>query len=152
MPRIEESVIIERPVEELFGFLTAPENDLLWVSAAVERQIESEGPIGVGTRIRFVDRVAGRRIEWRAEVTEYEPNVRTRIRSISGPMRVQGGKTFEPAQGGTRLTIELEAGSPIGALLGKLSDPFATRMLRRQIRADLARLKSVLEGRSRAGD
>ncbi len=62
-------------------------------------------------------------------------------------MRVQGGKTFEPAQGGTRLTIQLEAGSPLGGLLGKLSGPLATRMLRQQIRADLARLKSVLEGR-----
>jgi uncharacterized protein YndB with AHSA1/START domain len=60
MQRVEEEIVIDRPPEDVFPFVTAPENDREWVSTAVERQRESEGPIEVGSRIRAVDKFLGR--------------------------------------------------------------------------------------------
>ncbi len=63
MARLECSVTIDRPVEEVFAFLSNYENDPKWSSATVEGKKTSEGPIGVGTTWRSVSKVLGRRTE-----------------------------------------------------------------------------------------
>jgi uncharacterized protein YndB with AHSA1/START domain len=88
MPRVEEEIVINSPPERVFAFVTAPENDRLWSSTAVERRVESGRPIEVGTRINAVDKFLGRRIASTFEVTEHEPRPalgdQVRLRSHSG--------------------------------------------------------------------
>jgi uncharacterized membrane protein len=147
MPRVEEEIIIRRPPEDVFAFATAPENDRLWSSTAVERRVESDGPIQVGTRINAVDKFLGRRIESTFEVTEHEPNRRSAIKFVSGPVRAEGTYTFEPASGGTRFRWALQAPPGLGGLyLGRVTDPLVTSIFRRRLRRDLRRLKEVMEG------
>lgn len=146
MPRVEEEIIIDRPPEDVFAFVTAPENDRLWSSTAVERHVESGGPVQVGTRINAVDKFLGRRIESTFEVTEHEPNRRSAIRFVSGPIRAVGSYTLEPANGGTRFGWVLEAPPGLGGLyLGRATDRLVTWMFRRRLQRDLRRLKAVLE-------
>jgi carbon monoxide dehydrogenase subunit G len=150
MPRVEEEIVIARPPEDVFAFVTTPENDREWVSTAVERQREGEGPIDVGAKIRAVDKFLGRRIESTLEVTEHVPNTRARIR-LQGPISASGTYVLEPANGGTRFRWTLDAEAGLGGLyLGKITDPLVTFVFRRRIRADLGRLKSALESRSAA--
>jgi uncharacterized protein YndB with AHSA1/START domain len=147
MPRVEEEIIIRRPPEDVFAFATAPENDRLWSSTAVERRVESDGPVQVGTRINAVDKFLGRRIESTFEVTEHEPNRRSAIKFVSGPVRAEGTYTFEPASGGTRFRWALQAPPGLGGLyLGRVTDPLVTWIFRRRLRRDLRRLKEVMEG------
>jgi uncharacterized membrane protein len=147
MPRVEEEIIIQRPPEDVFAFTTAPENDRLWSSTAVERRVESDGPIQVGTRIKAVDKFLGRRIESTFEVTEHEPNRRSAIKFVSGPVRAEGTYTFEPASGGTRFRWTLQAPPGLGGLyLGRVTDPLVTWIFRRRLQRDLRRLKEVMEG------
>lgn len=147
MPRVEEEIIIRRPPEDVFAFATAPENDRLWSSTAVERRVESDGPVQVGTRINAVDKFLGRRIESTFEVTEHEPNRRSAIKFVSGPVRAEGTYTFEPASGGTRFRWALQAPPGLGGLyLGRVTDPPVTWIFRRRLRRDLRRLKEVMEG------
>jgi uncharacterized protein YndB with AHSA1/START domain len=146
MPRVEEDIVIARPPEDVFAFVTAPENDLLWSSTAVERQVESDGPIRVGTRIKAVDKFLGRRVESTFEVTEHEPNRRSAIRFVSGPIRAEGSYTFEPTTAGTRFRWTLETPPGLGGLyLGRVTDPLVTWIFRRRLQRDLRRLKAVLE-------
>lgn len=150
MPHVEEEIVIERPPEDVFAFATTPENDHEWVSTAVERQREKEGPIGIGSRIRAVDKFLGRRIESTLEVTEHEPNTRSAIR-LEGPISARGSYLLEPIEGRTRFRWILDADAGLGGLyLGRVSDPLVTFMFRRRVRSDLRRLKDVLERRSRA--
>jgi carbon monoxide dehydrogenase subunit G len=149
MPRVEEEIVIDRPPEEVFAFVTAPENDREWVSTAVERQREKEGPIGVGSRIRAVDKFLGRRIESTLEVTEHEPSTRSTIR-LEGPIAARGSYVLEPEDGRTRFRWILDAEAGLGGLyLGRLTDPLVTFAFRRRVRADLGRLKDALERRPR---
>jgi uncharacterized protein YndB with AHSA1/START domain len=146
MPRVEEDILIGRPAEEVFEFVTAPENDRLWSSTAVERRVESEGPIKVGSRINAVDKFLGRRIESTFEVTEHEPNSRSAIRFVSGPIRAEGTYTLEPSNGGTRFRWALEAPPGLGGVyLGRVTDPVVTWFFRRRVQGDLRKLKEVLE-------
>jgi carbon monoxide dehydrogenase subunit G len=147
MPRVEEEIVIDRPPEDVFTFVTTPENDLQWFSTAVERQRESEGPIDVGSRIRAVDKFLGRRIESMLEVTEHVPSTRSTIR-LDGPISASGTYALEPANGGTRFRWIMDADAGLGGLyLGRVTDPLVTFVFRRRIRSDLSRLKSTLESR-----
>jgi uncharacterized protein YndB with AHSA1/START domain len=149
MPRVEEEIVIDRPPEQVFAFVTAPENDRLWSSTAVSRNVESDRPVEVGTRINAVDNFLGRRIESTFEVTEHEPNRRSTIRFVSGPIRAVGTYTLEPTNGGTRFHWVLEAPPGLGGLyLGRVTDPLVTWIFRRRLRRDLRQLKAVLETES----
>jgi hypothetical protein len=45
----EESIVIERPVPEVFAFVSNTTNDPLWHTTVVEGHQTSEGPVGLGT-------------------------------------------------------------------------------------------------------
>jgi carbon monoxide dehydrogenase subunit G len=148
MPHVEESIVIEKPPEDVFAFLMTPENDRLWFSTAIERRLDPEGPVGVGSKIHGVDRFLGRQAASMVEVTQHEPPRRSSIRSLSGPFSFTGDYIVEPANGGTRFTWVLDAAAGLGGLyLGRLTDPLVTWAFRRRLRSALRKLKEVLEGR-----
>ncbi|MFQ5858009.1 MAG: SRPBCC family protein [Anaerolineae bacterium] len=142
MARIEGSVVINRPVEEVFAFVTNPENERLWRSILLEWEQTSDGPMGVGTTIREVEQFLGRRIEETYEVTEYEPNRKFALKSISGPTPNKVSQTLESVQGGTKHTLLIEA--ELGGFF-KLAEPIVARMIKKQVEAQLEILKGLLE-------
>lgn len=52
MPAAQHSVLVDRPVEQVFAFFTDPSNDLTWRSHV--KEIEAQGPLAVGTRVHQV--------------------------------------------------------------------------------------------------
>jgi hypothetical protein len=58
----QQSVVINRPVEQVFAFVSDLENDPLWTPGAVMRRT-SQGPLGVGTTFQQYDRFMGRRMD-----------------------------------------------------------------------------------------
>lgn len=142
MAKLEISTVINRPVEEVFAFLSNPENYPKWISSSSEVKIISEGPIGVGTTFRPVVKFLGRRIEGESEVTEYEPNRRYATKSKSGPVPVEWRVTFERVEGGTRVSMSGEV-EPGGFF--KIAEPLLVSMVKRQFEADLANLKDLME-------
>jgi len=140
--REELSVVIDRPMEEVFAFATEPENEPLWQSTSLETEQTSGGPVGVGTTFRNTSKFLGRRIDSTYEVTENEPPRRQCVRATSGPIPGSGCYLFEPAEGGTRFTQRFEA--EIGGFF-RLAEPLVGRAIRRQMEADMATLKDLLE-------
>jgi len=146
MIKMEQSVVINRPVEEVFEFLANPENGPQWQSGIQEVRKTSEGPVGAGTTFINVGQLLGRRIESTVEYSEYEPNRRVAAKSISGPLPYKFEVTFEPAaEDGTKVTTRGEA--EVGGFF-KLAEPIAARMLKRQFETDNANLKDLLESQS----
>ena len=105
---IESMVVIERPVEEVFEFLL----DLEKIIRTVDPNVESvertpPGQIGPGTTFRVQRTTRGRA----AEVTRYmavEPDRKIEFEARVGPVAPTGSLTFEPANGGTRVTFRGE--------------------------------------------
>ena len=142
MARAEASVVINRPIDEVFAYVDDIGNASQWQSYVLESEQTSEGPKGVGTTERGLMQFLGRRIEWTAEITEYEPNSKIKDKVTAGPMSIEQTLTLEPVEGGTRLT--LVAGGETGGFFA-LAEGIVSRMFQRDLQANLAKLKDILE-------
>jgi uncharacterized membrane protein len=148
--RVEESVEINRPVEEVFSYTSNPENFPQW--AATVKEVRQDAPGGggpqnrKGERFTAMQQALGRRFEAPFEVIAYEPNLRYAQKSREGhPVPVTMVFTYEPVSSeGTRFTPRIEA-EP-GGFLG-LVGPVLERVIRRQMRTNLVTLKDLLEER-----
>jgi carbon monoxide dehydrogenase subunit G len=142
MTKIERSIVIGRPIDEVWEFVHDIPNDRLWQTTLVESEQLTEGPMGVGTRVREVRQFLGLRIELAWEVTEFEPKTTSAIKGVSGPIPLSGRYRLEPVDAGTRFTVsgELDAHG-----LFKLAEPVFARMTRRELEANLGHLKDLLE-------
>jgi uncharacterized protein YndB with AHSA1/START domain len=143
--RIDLTVAIDRPVEDVFAYLTDASNLPQWQSTLVEMKPETEGPMRVGKRLFETRRFLGRRIESTLEVTEYEPSRRWALRVVQGPVPYRVDHRLEPSNGGTTLSWVGE-GEP--GRFFKMAKPLVARQAERQFRADFATLKGILESRA----
>ena len=94
MPTIASSVVIEKPVDEVFAFVVDMGNEAKWQSSVVEAELTSEGPMGAGSTGREVRMLMGRRVETSYRITEWDANRRYSLESTSGPISVQAAYTF----------------------------------------------------------
>ena len=141
MINVEVSVVIHRPLPEVFAVLSSLENNLRWRTGMIAAEKTSTGPIGVGTTYRMINRFFGRRIEGEAVVTEYVLNQKYATVNKSG-LPIETRRTFEPVNGGTRVTfaVKVERGGffsvakPILEIIGK-----------RRLEGDAAKAKELIE-------
>lgn len=136
------SVVIDRPIEEVFSFVTRIEDHPRWMSFARQAQVTSEGPVQVGSTYLYNGEFLGRKMETTGEVVEYEVPRRYGWRATSRPFPSEGSWAFEAVDGGTRVTLTMSA-EPGGFF--SLAASVLMRMGRRIIEADLANLKELLE-------
>ncbi len=146
--RIEEIVEIDRPPEEVFSYVTDPENLPEWSNLVLEVRRETEGEPREGDRFTTAAKFLGRRFETPFEVSAHEPHRRHSDTSRGGPFEQVYTYSFEETgEGGTRLTYVAE-GEPGGFF--RLAGPLLERAGRRQFRADLQSLKDMLEAEAGA--
>jgi uncharacterized membrane protein len=135
--------VVERPRADVAAYVTDWRNDPSWIGALREVRLETEGPLGVGSRVARVASFLGRRIEYVNEVAEYEPDARLVMRSVKAPFPMTVTYEFEDGgSGGTRVRIRAQ-GDASGFY--RLAGPLLDRAVARGIRGDLDRLKRVLE-------
>ena len=142
MIRIEYSIVINLPIEEVFEFLANPENNSKWNPMVEEIKITSEGPIGVGTTGISIGVTSGRRYETEFVYDAYEPPVKVSGHTTSGPIEVWYSNTCESLKDGTRVTHVEEV--KLGGLL-KLAEPIWAMSLKNQTKENIANLKELLE-------
>jgi uncharacterized membrane protein len=145
MIKVENSVIINRPIGEVFEFVSNIENLPQWAGPVLEAKQTSDGAVGVGATQTQVAQFLGRKIETSQEVTEYEPNKKFSTKTTSGPLPMEIHYILEPAAEGTKVTLEgnVDAGG-----FFKVAEPLVARMLKRQTESDAANLKDLLEARA----
>jgi uncharacterized membrane protein len=142
MPRFEQEVVIARPPADVFAYLVDLDNLPAWQGSVVEVRRDDDGRLRSGARFTEVRRLAGRRLESTIEVATLEPERELTLRAVSGPVRGTVRHLLEPAGGGTRVRI---VGELAGGGLRGLAGPLLERAARREVEADLRRLKQVLE-------
>ncbi|GAB3442994.1 hypothetical protein GCM10027517_20840 [Phycicoccus ginsengisoli] len=108
MARASRTIVIDRPVEEVFAFFTTHANDAAWRSQVVE--ISESEPPRQGARIHQVLKgPGGQKIPADLEVTTYEPPLRYTFDVVTGPVRPHGEWLFAPAGDATEVTFTLSA-------------------------------------------
>ena len=141
--KVESTVVIARPVEDVFGFvLDAEANMPKWNSVVESVTKTSEGSIGAGSTFEMRGRLMGRRVEVTTRFTSVEPNRVIEMEASGKPISARAGLWFEQEDGGTRVTFRGDV-NPVGVF--KLLSPVVARQVQRLWDGNLARLKTVLE-------
>ena len=140
--RNEETITIDRPIDEVFAYLSDVERHPEWVSSVLATRKTSDGPMGLGATFTEEGKTLGRHLEGTWEITAYEPPHTIQQRMKLGPAQVIITATMEAANGGTKVTIVQEGET--GGLL-KLADPLVARSLKKQLAADVETLRTLVE-------
>lgn len=146
MAQATMSVVIARPVADVFRVLTDPTLAPRWAANAIKGELLTDGPVGVGSRRRAVVKgILGRPIESVMEVTEFERDQALGLRLISASWGGTGRTRYT-------LTPEGEATTRIdwmwemqpGGLLKPFDRPFMA-MFKRLFQRDLENLRAMME-------
>jgi uncharacterized membrane protein len=143
--RVEESIEINRPLQEVFNYVSEVGNFPEWTAHTLEVRKDTPGIPQQSDRFTVAIKSVGRRFETPYERTSYEANRRYTDRAVGGPIPDQRWEyAFREVPGGTRLTRAVDA-EPGGLL--RLLEPVQKRLVHRQLRKDLESLKDLLEAR-----
>jgi uncharacterized protein YndB with AHSA1/START domain len=144
---VQNTIRIEQPVEEVFEYVSTPENDPTWVSVSIRNQRTSPGPMRVGMTTEEDVKIFGQRSRATWEVTEYKLPTVVAYRATSGLL--SGGVVrvgCEPVEGGTRLTHAVEY--ELHGIYYKTIAPLMPWATKRLIASMDRTLKDLLEGKT----
>jgi uncharacterized protein YndB with AHSA1/START domain len=141
--RIEHAVEIDASPDEVFAHLVEGERRLRWMGALRETEQLTDGPPEVGSRWRDVFEELGQRVELEAEVAVYEPPRHLLVRLSSRAADATSEQHLESTNGRTRLTTAIE--TEYKSFLARHGAVIVTHLAQRQLEADLATLKGLVE-------
>jgi uncharacterized protein YndB with AHSA1/START domain len=141
---ITKSVEINRPPAEVFAYLDDLERHGEWQAEIVSTRLETDGPVGVGTRVREMRRMGRRKLDSSYEITEHDPPRSSAFVGTVGPVRPVGRVTVEPVGDGTQSRVSIDF-NLVGHGIGKLIAPFARGHAGKVIEANQQLLKERLE-------
>jgi len=142
MAKITKSVTINAPVEKVYAFMSEPTNlPEIWPSMVEVKDVQPS-PAG-GYNFSWVYKMAGVRFDGASETTEAIPNQRVVTKSTKG-IESTFVWMYEPEDGGTKLTLEVEYTVPI-PLVGKLAEAFIVKQNQHEADVMLANLKARME-------
>lgn len=141
---IRQSIEISRSPEDVFAYLDDPSRHGEWQDQIVKAEVQTPGPIKVGTRVKQTMRFGGREQDMSYEITEHDPPRSFAFRGLDGPVRPIGHGKVEPVGDGehSRVTIELDFE---GHGVGKLLRPLVVSQARKQVPKNQQQLKERLE-------
>jgi uncharacterized protein YndB with AHSA1/START domain len=141
---IVHSVEISRTPEDVFARLSDVSRFSEWQEGVVRAQLEGDGPMGPGAKVKMTRRVGGREQTMTSEMTEFRPPRSFAFHGIDGPIRARGRGTVEPVGDGerSRFTFELDFE---GRGFGKLLVPIVRRQAQKEIPTTHQNLKKQLE-------
>ena len=143
MAHAENTVTINRPIDQVFAYLADGTNNPKWRAGVLEIERTSHTP-GLGATYRQVlQGPAGRHVPGDYQVTTFEPPNRLDFSVTAGPARPTG--RFQLASAGAdrthvKFSLDLE---PHGIMV-RLMAGLVARQMRTEV-AQLAQLKTALE-------
>jgi uncharacterized protein YndB with AHSA1/START domain len=141
--RVEQTFRIARTPEAVFDYLTDPSKLASWQTSKTAVEQLTDGPPGLGTRVRERTRgPGGREFEQVVEFTEFDRPRRVHVHIVEGPYPVDGSWSFSPDGEGTRVDFVAE-GELTGAL--RLLAPLARRGIAREFAGYHENLRRALE-------
>ncbi len=141
MIKVEKSIVINKPVEDVFNFVTGADNYTKW-QAAVEQVIEGGPRNTVGSQFTEVRKFMGQEMRTTLELTEFVPNAKWAAKVVKGPVPYEVNMTFQSIDGSTKVTTCVD-GEPKGFF--KLAEGMVAGQLEKSLADDELKLKELLE-------
>jgi len=134
---------IARPRAEVAAYASDPDRAPEWYENIASVAWETPRPLAVGSRIAFVARFLGRTLSYTYEVREMSDE-RFVMSTAEGPFPMETTYSWEDAGAGAATMTIRNRGEPAG--FAKVGAPLMARAIGRANRADLDRLRQILEG------
>jgi len=141
MIKVEQSVIIKKPLEEVFAYSQDIETAAKWQNG-VDSALMVEGPDNVvGSRYAEVRKFLGKEMRTTLEITDFIENEKFAAKVVKGPVPYEVTMTYESVPEGTKITMVVEA-EPKGFF--KLAENMVASSLEKSMAEDFELLKSLL--------
>ena len=137
--RLESRVMIRRPIQEVFEFVSEPKHLSLWASGVSRAEHTYPGLMGLGATFEVMHDGTAHKDCW--EVIEHEPPRAVGWRRLDEGSFAQARYTLRSIGGDTALNLEVYDG------VGTSTKPrsLLERELQQLLAANLSRLRDVLE-------
>jgi uncharacterized membrane protein len=144
--KIEQQVLINLPVEDIFAYLSELENLVEWSGTVISVRRILPGTVKVGAAMRITFRFLGRWLENIYEVVEWQANSLITLKSTSGVVPCVFSCLLEATNaGGTQVQLEARINIRIKGGFMDLAESVLAGAARRQAEHDLLTLKDLLE-------
>ncbi|WP_254622793.1 MULTISPECIES: SRPBCC family protein [unclassified Rhodococcus (in: high G+C Gram-positive bacteria)] len=141
---MSDSVVIDRPIADVFSYLSDPDKATEWSSDVVDYRMVSGAPDEVGSVASTTLKVAGVKVEATEEITAYEENKRIGFESRDSRVEYTRELDFDgDGDGATRVTFKVDAKPSPG--LFKFADSVAMKLYARDVHGNLENAKTILE-------
>lgn len=142
MINLMSSTLIDRPIGQVFEFVSTPENDFRWQYGTLAAARLPRGGGAMQTFFRSIGHLMGRRNLSTFEVTEYEPDKKYGFKSLSGPVHTRTSYILEPVGGRTRVNVFIQASAPD---FFHITERLLGTTMKRQLEENVSVLKTILE-------
>jgi uncharacterized protein YndB with AHSA1/START domain len=142
MIKVDSSVVINKPIAEVFAFVTDGGNSTKW-QGGVEAVIPDGPPNVVGSKFTEVRKFMGQEMKSQMEIVALEANKTWAAKVLTGPVPYVVTVTFDAEGAGAKMTTTVE-GEPKGFF--KIAEGMLEGQLKKSLQEDGERLKKLLEG------
>lgn len=143
MIKLESTITINRPVQDVWDFVSDCTNEPKWHTDCISARATSPLPLQTGSTQAWAMSYA-KGEEANLKVTALEPGRLEQLETVAAPMNIKPTLTytFEPAGTGTKFTRAMEV-RPTG--ITRLMEPFLRRMMTKNNAGYVRTLKQVLD-------
>jgi len=143
MASIQRTIVINRPIEDVFAYFADVRNDQQWRGASV-KEIAVRGEMGQGAQIhqKLAAGPFGTAVRADMDVVAYQPPTALAFQVTTGPLRPRVEFTFAPSATGTEVAFTIDA--PLSGLKKTLMGKMAERNMAAEAAA-LDNAKRLLE-------
>lgn len=140
-------IIINKPIEEVYTFITDVTNNDKWVEGASDTQLTSEGEVSAGSVFEGKYTYSGKTHDISYEVVNISPPNHFRVKSLTGPFPFESWLDLKDMNGKTEISNTIEAGSDhfITTLMFIFLKPILRRQMNKQMEKELVNLKKLVE-------
>lgn len=142
MMKVEKSVVINKPVAEVFAFSQDIEKAAKWQGAVDSIEMVKGPDNTVGSQYNEVRKLLGKEMKTTLEITEFKENERWGAKVVKGPIPYEVTMNYTSVPGGTKITTIVE-GEPKGFF--KLAENMVASSVEKSLEEDYERLKGMLE-------
>ncbi|MFQ3545336.1 SRPBCC family protein [Halobacillus rhizosphaerae] len=140
---LEKSVVVKRPIQEVFAAAADFSNSPQIMEPVVAVELLTDGPVRKGYQFKEIREIRGRKVPSIIEVTEFDENVKYAVRSRQQGIELNYFYTFTQTSEGTRIDFNGELITE--GIRNKLAKPFLQKIIKKEDQNHLEHLKDYIE-------
>lgn len=105
---VESTIVINRPIEDVFAFVTDSENDPKWAIPVTECTRITDETASLGTKYTYSSPMGPFVMQGKMEIVVYEPSTHIEWDGETMLMKWRGRCSFEQKENGTQVTMKTD--------------------------------------------